>query len=253
MLPLRDSWLSLDDIARHWANELSPRMCKSEILDRLLSAFWRGELVATFNPLLDVSEQRSKALQVAAGMAEHPGLLFTPEGEEPCPETIDLPNGSTLVDVRSRVVWPPAAGSGSGLVAETAFQTLANVLVIAFAPDFRSCVTTMTVEQGDFGAFCKAGNYAAPKFWFAGAATISHAAAESRCRRWLRELAKQDSTPAPKADLRAQALNQFPGLSGRGFERAWSAEVPAAWRAPGARNKQALDQAGNRGNPCTPR
>lgn len=69
------------------------------------------------------------------------------------------------------------------------------------------------------------------------------AKAESDCRRWLTEQIQKSphQRPKPRGDFRREALERFPGLSGRGFERAWDAAIESAgallWRASGRPRK----------------
>jgi hypothetical protein len=67
------------------------------------------------------------------------------------------------------------------------------------------------------------------------------AGAERRCQRWLVELMKENS-PQAKSEIFSKALSQFPNISKRGFERAWTAAIEetgaVAWRAPGRRRKE---------------
>lgn len=60
------------------------------------------------------------------------------------------------------------------------------------------------------------------------------AAAESRCRRWLAEVARAypEKPPKRKPDMAAEAMERF-GVNGRGFTRAWDASVPESWTARG--------------------
>jgi hypothetical protein len=66
----------------------------------------------------------------------------------------------------------------------------------------------------------------------------STAAAEARCRAWLAEMAEthRHRPPQPKPDLFAEAAHRF-AVSRRGFNRAWDAAAPVAWKAAGRRNR----------------
>jgi hypothetical protein len=64
--------------------------------------------------------------------------------------------------------------------------------------------------------------------------------AEHGCRLWLISLMKADpNTPRPKQGLRKEAKARFPGISNRGFDRAWAAAIVQSgavrWSAPGRR------------------
>jgi len=67
--------------------------------------------------------------------------------------------------------------------------------------------------------------------------TAASAAAEKRCREWLTTLTRMKTGTETKADLLASALHEFPGLSARGFERAWESSAPAERKRPGRARK----------------
>lgn len=62
----------------------------------------------------------------------------------------------------------------------------------------------------------------------------STAAAETRCRRWIAELATAhpDQPPSPKLALMATAVERF-GVTKRAFTRAWDTNAPGSWRVAG--------------------
>ncbi|MDN3568960.1 hypothetical protein QWZ14_31665 [Paeniroseomonas aquatica] len=65
--------------------------------------------------------------------------------------------------------------------------------------------------------------------------SVGTAAAETRCRQWIHDLAVQhpESPPRPKALLRNEAATMPIGASDRAFDRAWGAVAPDAWKKPG--------------------
>jgi hypothetical protein len=78
------------------------------------------------------------------------------------------------------------------------------------------------------------------KLWPAAKRT---AAAETRCQEHLVVEMKRslDRAPNPKPDVLADCLARFPGLSERGFERAWANAIELTgadgWSKPGRRQK----------------
>jgi hypothetical protein len=78
------------------------------------------------------------------------------------------------------------------------------------------------------------------KLWPAAKRT---AAAEGRCQQYLITEMKRspDRAPKSKSDLLADCQARFPGLSGRGFERAWANAIrqsgAVGWIKPGPRRK----------------
>ena len=72
------------------------------------------------------------------------------------------------------------------------------------------------------------------------AAVPSTAGAEHECTTWLREtMQASPGQPRPKSGLKDEALQKFPKLSGRGFDRAWDRAIAEAgaenWSRPGRR------------------
>ena len=61
--------------------------------------------------------------------------------------------------------------------------------------------------------------------------------AERACKEWLKELVQSnDSKPGKREEILVWAKAQFSNLSERGFDRAWKATVPEAWKRPGQRS-----------------
>jgi hypothetical protein len=238
MYPLPDPVLCLCDIARHWAREPGS-MPETEILDRLLSAFWTGELVANFSaaqPAAPRTEQM-RLLQAAAGFAEHPGLLFLGRDEAAPPVVVEAPDGGIFADRRIRVVWPPASGTESARFEDDAFQLLAQAVVADYAADLRPVLELLETTRSDFDAYRRGQGWPPPKFWFGKSERLTPAAAAARCKRWLQALARRGPKPCSKPELQATAISLFPGLSARAFERVWEV-VPDEWRRAGAPSKR---------------
>lgn len=69
----------------------------------------------------------------------------------------------------------------------------------------------------------------------------SSANAEAQCKEWLQELmrASPDARTASKKELQAEAVQRFPGLANKAFERSWRTAIATsgavAWSRPGRR------------------
>ena len=59
--------------------------------------------------------------------------------------------------------------------------------------------------------------------------------AETACKKWLHQESQLGKPIRRKSDCMGKALKLFPGLSKRGFGRAWDAVVPQSWKKPGRR------------------
>ena len=61
--------------------------------------------------------------------------------------------------------------------------------------------------------------------------------AERNCTDWLRQLVRSGpQKPGTRSELLDEAQRRFPGLSERGFDRAWKAEAPEEWKKHGRRS-----------------
>lgn len=67
---------------------------------------------------------------------------------------------------------------------------------------------------------------------------VSIVGAENKCQGWLREeFGRDQDHRCSKKTFRERALQEIPGLSARGFDRAWSAVAPSALRSLAGRKK----------------
>jgi hypothetical protein len=64
-----------------------------------------------------------------------------------------------------------------------------------------------------------------------GGQTNRQAALKARCIAWIRSLPAQPRRL--KSDVKAGAMAEIEGLSGRQFDAAWDDAAAAAWKAPG--------------------
>jgi len=58
-----------------------------------------------------------------------------------------------------------------------------------------------------------------------------------QCKALLNEFVMKNETPCVKSTARQIAMQQIPGLSRRGFDKAWDATVPDHWKIPGRKSK----------------
>lgn len=66
--------------------------------------------------------------------------------------------------------------------------------------------------------------------------------AQTQCKLWMKKRAKKlarEGKPAPrKADLRGEAMAEFPRLAGRGFDEVWAQVAPREWKGSGPKPSQ---------------
>lgn len=64
---------------------------------------------------------------------------------------------------------------------------------------------------------------------------LSKRAQEFNCERWLSDQIAKDSGSRTKNDFRSEAMNLFPKLGNRAFDRAWGRSAPDELKRPGRR------------------
>jgi hypothetical protein len=235
MYPLSETALTLTDVARLWARELPGSPPAIEIGDRLLAAFWRGDLAVASHDDSGApqSDRRDQLLEIISRGGSHPSLLVLRPGEPVEPEIVDLPDGGAIVDLRHRIAWPPVDGPSRSIARLAAFEALAAASLDDYSADVAPLLAGQTVTRDAFAQFCEEHGYPLPKFWFASSQAPSSAAAERQCRRWFERQVASGEQPSSKAAMQADAQRLFPGLSRNGFVRIWDAQAPDAWRRSG--------------------
>ena len=234
MFPLRDAALSVSQIAEYWSRELPGSPPARETLDRLLSAFWAGDVGATLPGRSD-DESRHKLLHMIRRAAPLPGILVAPSLSDFPPAVVEEPDGGATVDFLSRVVLPAGDGAIDEATATAAFDVLAETEIEDYGETIAPVLYALEVERDELARYCEEHGFPLPKFWFERAKPHSSARAEHLCKKWLKKLVQQASAPRPKAEVRDEALGLFPGLSRRGFDRVWNETVPPEWRKAGRR------------------
>jgi hypothetical protein len=211
MYPLTQQFLSLPEIARHWARDLPQRPPVQEIFQTFLNALWRGELREFGSVDHPVRERLLRTLAVSS---PHPGILIydNPEGLPPiaCP----LPDGGLAVDMRKRIYLPLDPAMWTLEVISNAFAVLVESKMEDYSEAFSLVLHSVEVSKGDFAAFCDALGYERPAFWFGAGiekksksfggrpSVMRQIEAEMRRRAAERQL-------APKLREEAEALNKW--------------------------------------------
>jgi hypothetical protein len=227
---LDDECLSLWEVARHWSRELLAAQQPHELFNRLSAAMWRSDLCTGSDTAQSIVglNRRLILLRVVASASDHPGLYFISGGGGVTPATLNLPDGSALVDIRHRIMWPSA---DTGAV-ELAYQILAEATLADYSADVAPILMEEVVTREEVGRYCDGMGYPRPRFWFAQTKIPGRSSSMARCKRWLSKKAVSGGRPT-KADVLAEAKSKFPDLSDRSFEKVWKEAAPEDWKLPG--------------------
>jgi hypothetical protein len=237
MYPLRDNDLMLSRLATEWAQEMPARPTEHAIITLLLRAVWQREL---FTLHLDDRSACPEDLLRLVPLSVHPGFEIYEDGSPERIESVELPNGELEVHFNRFVVLPADLTNLSAEQRRSAIKELSVMQFDHFSDAFRGFVRMLRVTREEFGRYCDEAGYPRPYFWFGKArAKASKAKPEGDCAKWLRSLA-QDKKQHSKSCYRDEALQKFPNLTERGFNRAWDRSVPASWRKKGRKSKRAV-------------
>jgi hypothetical protein len=153
--------LSLGDVAKHWAREVTPACTEAELLNLLASAWWLGGLKN------DDKISRLEALK-ALFAVKRVEISFWVE-EEPEPETvINFPDGSAGV-LLSPIVPIPRRATDDWTEADcsAAFNAIAeNWPHDAFA-DIEPIISGISLKQSTFSDWLQRSSYNPVTFWAA--------------------------------------------------------------------------------------
>jgi hypothetical protein len=237
MYPLRDSTLTLANLAYEWGRELAQRPSEVAVMNHLLSAIWAGELIAR-KPTTGEPTTPDDLLGMVVLTKAHPGIEIRDTGETRSSSSIELPDGGIDIDLRAVIALPEDPERWTIEQKHAAIGVLSHRPLSDFTAAFRVAISLVDVTRDDFANYCASAGYPLPAFWF-GKQTLrtSLAKAERDCAEWLRSLAKEPKQH-PKAWYRDEAIRRFPGLSAKGFDRAWKRATPKEWWMAGAPGKR---------------
>ena len=236
MLPIRAQSMAISEIAEFIARETNGVRTRDEVVDELLQAFWRGELLSATaaDPTRD---HRRNLLQAINSNRQHPGLVLVESAKRiPEPYVINA-DGSVTLEQHRYIALPPHPAQWTDPMLEAAYQCLAELRLEDFNDLVMPSLWGLTVRKDDFGRYCELMGYPKPPFWFAPVSrSVSTAGSERRAEDWLGRQVKAGKKKS-KAEYRREVYEGFK-LSPRAFDRVWKKVVPPEWRTPGAPKKR---------------
>lgn len=234
MYPLSSRQLSVHELAAHWLKHRADKATASDLVSELLKRFWLGEL-----PLRSPGEPhpwaRRELLAVFRRALPDSKVeqLFAPP-EQPASEC-----GDVVIELPSRIQLPDDPSEWTDVALEQAYLSLAQYESRHYPELVVPGIAALVIDREDFAALCDQQGWPRPGFWFRtpwpsqGARSKTNAILA--CRQWLRGRGRSDQASRTKKSWREEATRLFPGLTQRGFERAWAKEAPASWRRSGRR------------------
>lgn len=97
MFPIGETTLSFEEISNYWSREITPPASSNELLDLLVSAWWRGEIRGNsrFTRL-----ERLKRMFERMQDIDRAAIVFLVGQDTNQSSTQELPHGSLRVDIR---------------------------------------------------------------------------------------------------------------------------------------------------------
>jgi len=165
MFPISKVDLSFLEIADYWSREIQPPASKWELLDLLIRAWWRGEILGDAPPRLEFLK---KMFAKRSGKDELSGIVFNLEGEVGEPTETELPDGCVDVDIRPRVPVPSRNTDGwNEAECDPAFQSLGSEAVscVEHYDDWLPGFGWFNLSRNEFMKWVAVQRYSLPTFW----------------------------------------------------------------------------------------
>jgi hypothetical protein len=160
MFPLSDNALSLREISRYWSREIKPSASVLELLIRLESAWWRGELVA------ETALTRLNLLRHLFKSTYDSGLVFVVDDQSSQPEIKELPDGNVQVDL-SPIITVPCADTEvwNDANCALAYESLAGTPLLVDDPVIGPVLSGIKLTHETFIKWLILKRYPLPTFW----------------------------------------------------------------------------------------
>jgi len=187
MYPINDATLTFSEIARHWIRNPPQGVAESEIVDKLLSAFWDGEFEgqATIGDY-ENKFSRETALKALANQKEQPGVLFlTQEEDEGRPWQKDLEGSGNSADLRQRIIVP-ADGSWTTPLAFKAYAGLAKASCDDFDSNLGIYMRMISLDAASFRSW-RVKNRQTCDWWESFVTDETAAERKQRLHEWFEE------------------------------------------------------------------
>lgn len=243
MYPLTAPELAIGEVVKHWHRSIAERPPEADLLTALLEAVWDGSLRVhpPGQPLAIGREQLLFALRETV-VKEPCDIAFFERDGDLEPAIVDLPDGSTVVDLRARIRLPKDQSKWSQHVIDSAYDLLKGIAENGYPRSFLIGFMTMRVDRDEFRRLCDAQGWPRPGFWYSepriGQATTSLASDRTKARKWLRDQTRGCKRMSKEGYL-AEARKTIPGVSERAFDEIWAEVVPPSWRRAGRPSRQA--------------
>ena len=168
MFPIGETTLSFEEISNYWSREITPPASSNELLDLLVSAWWRGEIRGNsrFTRL-----ERLKRMFERMQDIDRAAIVFLVGQDTNQSSTQELPHGSLRVDIRPLLRVPSRDVSvWDEDSCKDALDALARLSLCKRYPEYIPGFVSLKLNYDEFSGWLKALDYPRPKFWRPSAA-----------------------------------------------------------------------------------
>jgi hypothetical protein len=228
MFPLSADRFSFLKIADYWSREIRPRASRDELLARLESAWWRGELRGN---------SWDSRLQLLAKMFEKRGepelqsVAFVSPNDAGPPTEIPLPDGGVAV-VRRIIYVPDATEDWTEASCRDAFEALASLPSQEYFPLFSYSICFIDLTYEEFFGWATTEGFDLPQFWRANSFDDAQIGPKQKARETLKTSRRISRAQAAEEYKRFRSENdgiptrvqEESYMRARGVGRAWVRE-----------------------------
>ncbi len=162
MRPIRENYMSFSEIASKWYNGND----YDDIMDKLLSAFWLGELDTSNKETFDIEMPdigREGVLKAIRRIDVHPNIYF--HNQDNFAPVILLPDGSAEVIIND-IKLPKNINKWQKSDVETAYKKLSKARLIDYDEICHPIFTgTIKVKYKSFREWCEKNKWKCTDFW----------------------------------------------------------------------------------------
>jgi hypothetical protein len=162
MFPISKETLSFREISDFWSREVSPPASRNELLNLLISAWWRGEIVGDALPRL----QFLRRLFISMSKFKEPCIVFI-SGDEVGPAQVhEFPDGCVEVDIRPRACVSSNTDDWDEATCDPAFRSFEEIEWDKRCPELFLTFRLFNLSRAEFMNWVvDRGFYSKPTFW----------------------------------------------------------------------------------------
>jgi hypothetical protein len=219
MFPISKETLSFREISDYWSREIKPPASPTELLNLLINAWWRGEIVGDGPPRVQFLSKIFRSMS----KSDYPSIVFT-SGHEAGPSQFHmLPDGGAVVDIRPRIRVPSSTTDAWDEAAcDPAFRSLGEIEWVESRFELLFHFGWFNLSRDEFMKWVTDRRYLMPTFWAGDAAGATQLpqkpASESMIRQAINNVYDSVSEPQKPPNVKEISRPVQKLLSSQGYK-----------------------------------